>query len=88
MKKSGTEKLIQYIFEKRKELCTASMREMARLCLLDELGCCIYGSRMPEAKKYWRQQEKGLSRVEPLYGGRRKLFLLQQQLWATEASAI
>ena len=74
MKKSGTEKLIQYIFEKRKELCTASMREMARLCLLDELGCCIYGSRMPEAKKILEAAGEGLESGRAFIWGTEKAF--------------
>lgn len=74
MKKSGTERLIQYIFEKKKKLCTASMREMARLCLLDELGCCVYGSRTPEAKKILQAAEAAHGPGKAFIWGTEKAF--------------
>ena len=52
MIKTGIEKVTEYIFENKNAICTETAREMAKMCLLDELGCCIYGSSVPEAKKY------------------------------------
>lgn len=51
MKKTGIERLVEYLYQRKKKICTDSAREKARLCLLDELGCGIYGSTMPEARK-------------------------------------
>lgn len=51
MKKTGIERVAEYIFENKNGICTEDAREKARLCLLDELGCGIYGSTVPEGKK-------------------------------------
>ena len=57
MIKTGIEKVTEYIFENKNAICTETAREMAKMCLLDELGCCIYGSSVPEAKKILRAME-------------------------------
>lgn len=63
MKKTGIENIIEYIYEEREHLYTPLAMEKVRLCVLDELGCGIYGSRMPEAQMimqaFINMQEQG-----------------------------
>ena len=51
MKKTGTERLVDYLYDRKEQFLTDSALEKARWCMLDELGCNIYGSTMPEAEK-------------------------------------
>ena len=46
--RTGIERLVNYLFTHQEALRSAKAEQAARMCILDEIGCGIYGSRTQE----------------------------------------
>ena len=48
--RTGIERLVKYLFEHQETLLSPKAEQAARMCILDEIGCGIYGSRTREGR--------------------------------------
>lgn len=49
--KTGIERLVTFLFDNEDALRSVEAEQAARMCILDEIGCGIYGSRTQEGRR-------------------------------------
>ena len=49
--KTGIEILVTYLFDNEDALQSVEAEQAARMCILDEIGCGIYGSRTQDGQR-------------------------------------
>ena len=49
--KTGIERLVTFLFDNEDALQSVEAEQAARMCILDEIGCGIYGSRTQEGRR-------------------------------------